>query len=205
VPTALRALLLAVVFTVVPVVVGVLMTGGSSAPAKPPAYSGTALRDFDSSSVTIARGAFCDRLPSAAVSAALGTGAKVARGYDSGQRASVGAGSSDVMHEYGCTYAAGPAQAHAWVFAPPVSESQAHTMIGSLDKGCQRPKSAAAFGSPTMATVCGTTARTATYRGLFGDAWLSCSLTLPKGKVDETALVDRAGRWCVAVAQAASS
>jgi hypothetical protein len=41
------------------------------------------------------------------------------------------------------------------------------------------------------------------FRGLFGDAWLACSLTLPPAVTPER-LLETAGRWCVAVAQAAS-
>jgi hypothetical protein len=42
-----------------------------------------------------------------------------------------------------------------------------------------------------------------TFHGLFGDAWLSCSLSAVGA--DQDGLVDRTGRWCVAVAQAASA
>ena len=42
----------------------------------------------------------------------------------------------------------------------------------------------------------------ASYRGLFGDAWLSCSVE-PAGPDD--GLVERTGRWCVTVLQAASA
>ena len=41
----------------------------------------------------------------------------------------------------------------------------------------------------------------ASYRGLFGDAWLACSLTAP-GERD--AVLEKAGAWCVAAARAAS-
>ena len=44
-------------------------------------------------------------------------------------------------------------------------------------------------------------ARQQSYRGLFGDAWLTCQLSAPAG-VAASVLQDRAGRWCVAVAQA---
>ena len=56
-------------------------------------------------------------------------------------------------------------------------------------------------GSPARVWVrCedGTTA----FHGLFGDAWLSCSLRIrPAGDAD----LDRVGRWCATVAQAAGS
>jgi hypothetical protein len=65
---------------------------------------------------------------------------------------------------------------------------------------------ASAFGSPSVAVGCraGRTL-TAAYHGLFGDAWLSCSLAVPVGGAARADLVDRAGRWCVAVAAASGS
>ena len=43
----------------------------------------------------------------------------------------------------------------------------------------------------------------ASYRGLFGDAWLVCELVRPAGATWD--VTDRAGRWCVGVLQAAAS
>ena len=44
---------------------------------------------------------------------------------------------------------------------------------------------------------------TITYQGLFGDAWLSCSVTTPARNPQN--LLARTGTWCVSVAQAAAS
>jgi hypothetical protein len=203
VPTVLRALLLAVIFTALPVGVGVAMTGGTSKPAPPPAYTSTALGDFDTTTVAITRGAFCDRIPAPAISAALGTAATAADAYGNGDRRPVAGGKADVLHEYGCTFSAAGLEARAWVFAPPVTVGRAHQLIADSDQGCTKPKDPPAFGSPTTASICGVKTRTATFRGLFGDAWLSCSLAAPAGRFSPEVLVDRAGRWCVAVAQAA--
>jgi len=203
VPPSLRALLLAVVFTVIPVTVGVTMTGGRQA-APPPAYVGTPLRDFDTSTVAITRGDFCQRIPGAAVTAALGSTAQHADAYANGDREPVGA-VTDVVHEYGCTFTAGTVTARAWVFAPPVTQARAEQLVKATDHGCTRPASAAPFGTPTTASLCGRATRTATYRGLFGDAWLSCSLSVPGSGADGTALLDRTGQWCVAVAKAAET
>ena len=41
----------------------------------------------------------------------------------------------------------------------------------------------------------------ASYRGLFGDAWLACEVARPAGA--DWSVVDRAGRWCVGVLEAA--
>ena len=45
----------------------------------------------------------------------------------------------------------------------------------------------------------------ASYRGLFGDAWLTCELSLKDVEVTDAELLRRAGAWCAGVAQAASS
>jgi hypothetical protein len=61
----------------------------------------------------------------------------------------------------------------------------------------------AAYGDPSA--TCTTQADgqvTVTTRGLFGDAWLTCRLTVDAGTTD---VEDRAGRWCAAVAEGASS
>ena len=42
------------------------------------------------------------------------------------------------------------------------------------------------------------------YQGLFGDAWLTCELSVTDTTADPSELSDRAGRWCVGVAEAAS-
>ena len=199
VSTAVRALLLAVVFTALPVAVGVAMTGGRAA-APPATYSPTALGDLDTTTMTIGRGAFCDRLPAAAVTDALGHAATYADSYGDGDRRAVPGNAADVLHEYGCVFRAGTTEARAWVFAPPVGVARAKQLAATSGKGCTRPAAAAAFGSPSAVSICGTTSRTVTFRGLFGDAWLSCSLS---GAGAATTLVDRTGRWCAAVAQAA--
>jgi hypothetical protein len=203
VPTVLRALLLAVLLTVIPVAVGVAMTGGEQ-PAKPAAYAGTPLRQFDTTTVPITRAPFCERIPGDAVTAALGSRAARADAYGNGDREQVGT-TDDIVHEYGCTFTSGKVQARAWVFAPPVTRARATELIKASDHGCTRPTGAARFGTPTTASLCGRSVRTATYRGLFGDAWLSCSLSVPGGGMDGATLLDHTGQWCVAVAKAAET
>ena len=68
---------------------------------------------------------------------------------------------------------------------------------------CTRIADAASFGRPSVGVVCRTDAGLRTsYRGLFGDAWLTCSL---EGPLEREAAVARTGELCVAVAQAAST
>ena len=66
---------------------------------------------------------------------------------------------------------------------------------------------APAYGEPSAGLVCTSTrGREVTFRGLFGDAWLVCSLRTAGVSAGESTnqAVDRAGRWCVAAARAAA-
>ena len=211
VPTVLRALLLSALLTLLPVAIGVAVSGGGKAapppPRKPAAYQGTALQDFDTAKAVVKRAPFCELIPADAVKAALGATGTIA-GYDNGEQTDSVPG-GDVSHEYGCKAATTPdvpAEARAWVFAPPVTAAWAQQLVtaAAKTKGCTALPAAPAYGTPSTGLVCALgDQRSVTYRGLFGDAWLACSLTLPVA-VDQAQLVDRAGKWCVAVAQAAS-
>ncbi|HWU20799.1 MAG TPA: hypothetical protein VN088_04690, partial [Nocardioides sp.] len=139
--TAVRALLLAVVFTALPVGVGVAMTGGRVA-APPPAYTAKTLADLDTTTMTIGRAAFCDRLATAAVTDALGRAARSADSYGDGDRRAVPGSGSDVLHEYGCVFRAGAGQARAWVFAPPVAAARARQLVADHTSGCRVLKNA---------------------------------------------------------------
>jgi hypothetical protein len=93
------------------------------------------------------------------------------------------------------------------VFAPPITVVQARNLAAAARTapGCGVLPGAPAFGRPSTGAVCradGTLE--ASYRGLFGDAWLACSLAVPAAGADPKELADRAGRWCVTVAEAAS-
>ncbi|RJS45161.1 hypothetical protein [Nocardioides cavernaquae] len=139
----------------------------------------------------------------------------------------------DIAHEYGCIFDGETGlTAKAWVFAPPVTPDEATRLVAEAGKvrGCQ-PVDPHDFGSPAVGTLCRTsTTTTVTYRGLFGDAWLSCSITAPVAKPADQpasgaastataaseaaptagvltgkALTDRAGSWCVQVATTAAS
>ena len=65
----------------------------------------------------------------------------------------------------------------------------------------RRPADGPGFGTPTVTTSCARRAqprrRSVTLRGLFGDAWLSCQLTLPTGRPGSRRTRPRTQRWCV--------
>jgi hypothetical protein len=90
------------------------------------------------------------------------------------------------------------------VFAPPVTRERAAALAeASAGRDCVDDGDAAAFGRPT--SHCAVNLKggfRVTYQGLFGDAWLSCRLSL----AGETQAVvrDRASQWCAAVAAGAS-
>lgn len=209
-PTVLRALLLSALLTLIPVAIGVVVSDETAPPParKPAAYTGTPLSEFDSTKAVVRRAPFCELVPAEAVKAALGTEASAA-GYDNGEQTEAIAG-GDVAHEYGCrasaTEGATPGLAEAWVFAPPVTADWAQRLVAAAGRtpGCAPLPGAPAYGAPSVALVCTNgDQRSITFRGLYGDAWLACSLSLPAG-LPQDQLVDRAGRWCVAVAQAAA-
>jgi len=188
--------LLAVVLTVACVVLGVALTTPTHhADAHPLTER---LTSVDTTTLTVRRTAFCADLPAATAAAALGGPARTTS-WRPGQRMQVGDKLTDVVDEYGCSWAtASGAMARAWVFAPPVTSARADKLAHQKPTGCTplTPAPAAAdepvFGRPSSALTCGDSTL---LRGLFGDAWLSCELASHD--------LDLVGRWCVAVARAA--
>jgi hypothetical protein len=171
---------------------------------------GSTLSDLDTSALVVRRAPFCDLDGPAAVSRALGEEPTDVTAHRSGQRTRIDDGTghdvTDVVHEFGCTWTAGGARAEAWVFVPPVTRDRARTLVDLAEKaaGCTALTGAAAYGDPSVATTCRRDSGIQVgYRGLFGDAWLTCTLTTPGGQQEE--LADQAGRWCAAVATGASS
>jgi hypothetical protein len=198
-----RRLLVAGTATAVAVAGGVLLhraDAPSPADREPPSIP---LASFDTSHLTILRTAFCDRVPDDAVREALGGEPEDATSYGNGDRVRLGHGVRDRAHEYGCSWTAGDRTAAAWVYAPPVPRAVATELLrrASAAKDCRPVTDAPAYGAPSAAVRCGDEIA---FHGLFGDAWLSCSVA-PAGPADPDGLLDRGGRWCVAVAQAASA
>lgn len=204
--TVVRALGLSALLTLVPVGIGVGVAGDRTPAPEVAAYEGTDLADFDSTTAVVQRAPFCDLVAEEAVADALG-GAGELTAWDNGEEAAA-LPEGDVSHEYGCGYTGSGGsggEARAWVFAPPVTVSRAQALAKAAPaKGCTATAGAADFGTPSVATTCTSgEERTVSWSGLFGDAWLTCTLTQGVGAT-EADLVARAGRWCVAVAQAAS-
>jgi hypothetical protein len=88
---------------------------------------------------------------------------------------------------------------------PRVTRAQAQALVADVKKakGC-RVVDGKSFGTPGIGSVCTTPAGTeAAYRGLFTDAWFSCSVTAKD--LDEPTLLKQAGQWCVSSATAAET
>lgn len=162
------------------------------------------MRNVDLSKLPIRRGPFCTLLDDTSLSTALGAEVSRTAHYDNGDRAQLVPGVTDVSHEYNCSfYAASGAQARAWVFAEPVRRREARALAreGAHASGCRLVDGKATFGRPTSTKACRRHgAAEVTMRGLFGDAWFSCQLTVP-GHPGVSRSVRRTERWCVHVAE----
>jgi len=211
-----RALVLLVAVAVVTaavVVAGVVVArtgedpsagGDAEAPRTP-----TSLADLDTRTVAVSRSAFCDQVPGSTLEQVLGGAPTQSDAYDDGDRVRLVRGTDDVSHEYGCLWKSGKTIARGWVFAPPVTPPRARqlareTRATGAREDCERLRDAGDYGLRSVVLSCPTTRGTeVSYRGLYGDAWLTCTLSAPRA-VDEDDLQARADRFCTAVAVAAS-
>lgn len=203
-PALRRTLLVAVPVTALCVGIGVAVSRPSpqdQASPKPPAP--TTLADVDTTTMPVRRAAFCDRVPPTEVKAALGGVPTRTTSYDAGQTAPLTPTVRDVAGEFDCTWSTRVgASASGWVFATAVTAPSAQALTAT-PKGC-RAQSGPDYGRPSVALACTDHGRTTvSLRGLFGDAWLSCSLTGTPGE-PAPKVTARADRWCLTVAQAAS-
>ncbi|SFC83476.1 hypothetical protein SAMN04487968_11248 [Nocardioides terrae] len=194
---AVLALVAALVATGGAVTAGVALRSPEPAPTSHPLA--TRLASIDTTTAVVRREAWCDDLAAADVHAAVDDSSPKASSWANGDP--LGA-SRDVAHEFGCSWVgASGVTAAGWVFAPPVTVARADELVASAQAqpGCSPLAGAAAFGSPAVALTCTADgATTLSYRGLFGDAWLVC--TLGGATASEPDLADR---WCASVLRAA--
>ena len=165
---------------------------------------------LDTSRLSVARASFCDRVAPTAVEAALAGHGYDDTSYDNGDRARL----RPVSATWRTSTAARGPRATAPRPGPGSSRPRspprrrASLARAELRPGCTRTTAEAGFGLASVATTCGRRVSGAGtelgYHGLFGDAWLSCTLTAPRGP-EPADLADRADHWCAAVAQAASA
>lgn len=155
----------------------------------------TPLKGYDTSEAGVQRASFCDLVDEESVTEALGEVEDSTEWSDGDRLRSVG----DIVQEYGCEWRGSQARSRAWVLAPPVTRGQARRILAEEPaRGCRPQQGAPAYGTPSRTMVCDS-GRTVRHAGLFGDAWLTCEVS------GREVTQDLAGRWCVAVAQAAAS
>lgn len=208
-PGLLLGIAVALVLAAGAVVLGVrLRPTETGAPRPTPSASPTPERDVDLTALPIPRGPFCDLLDDTDLVTALGGRVSRSDHYNSGDRAHLAPGVTDISHEYGCSfYAASGAAARAWVFAQPVQTGQARALArqASHASGCRPVASTPTFGRPSATTACRRKGATeVTMQGLFGEAWFSCQLTVP-GDRPLRGSVRRTESWCVHVAEKVGS
>ena len=103
---------------------GVLLLSGCSGsddpdPATPAADT---IADLEPGSMDVVRVDFCDLVAERAVRAALRGPSTQAESWGNGEKPPLEGASSDVTHEFGCSWTrAGGYAARAWVFARPVT------------------------------------------------------------------------------------
>lgn len=209
VPTLVRSLLAAVVATAASVGAGVALVGPAERDAAAPEVApSVTLADLDTTTLAASRAGFCAGVAPARVVEALGAEPADTASYDNGEQVLLAGDLTDVAHEFGCTWtAADGGRARGWVFAPPVAADRAARLVrvALRGEGCSRLPGAASYGVPSVAVVCPVDGgREVSYRGLFGDAWLSCALSAPATTPREE-LIERADRWCATVAIAGST
>ncbi len=179
-------------------------------PVSPPAADPTPLAEYDASTLSLSRQSPCPGLTTQAAAPTLG-GEVTTQGYGSGERARLSAVVRDVAQEEGCVFRGEEAATgRAWVFTPPVPVSRAQGFVRTLarEQNCRRVQGAAAFGDPGVGRICERGKRAVgSYGGLFGEAWLGCSVQVPRaaarGEQGREELVRRTGEWCVQVLEAA--
>lgn len=203
---AVRTLLIALVATVLAVTVGLLVVDEDDPAPTPPAAAPApvTLAALDTGELLVARTDFCTAVPEDAVTAALGGRVDEVVAYGNGRKARIVGSLRDVAHEFSCAWTAVDGTvARAWVFAPPVTTRRAAALVESArrDTGCEPLPDAPSYGEPSVALVCTRGgSRRQSFRGLFGDAWLTCQLAAPAA-VPVAALTERTSRWCAAVVQ----
>jgi len=178
---------------------------GSPGPASPsPSTADPDPIDVDLSNLPIPRRLDeCAVLDGDPVREVLGAPVSLRQTYASGDRVEVSPGVTDVVAEDGCVFRSPGADARVWVFSAPVGTAYARTLVRQARRtpGCTPRGDATGFGEPTLTDVCrdgDPATTTATLRGLFGDAWLSCQLSVEDERAEE--VLDRAQTWCVEAA-----
>ena len=173
-----------------------------STPSTTPDAPPTTLENYGTAGVAVSRSPFCDRVSPTGIEHALGATAASHRDYGNGDRIRLPDGTRTIAHEYGCEWSAeGGMTARAWVFVPPVSRGRAGRLVEEALSGRCSRTGAGQYGTPSVAVRCRTDEGIErSWRGLFGDAWLVCTLSGPR---PADATEQRTSEWCVSALEAA--
>ena len=191
----------------------VFLTGCTDEPAAPPAQAEATvapLTDLDLGGLSAVRAPYCETLDPGQLSDVLGGDPHRTSSYKPGDRVGLAPGMVDVVQEYGCSYFRGPVTARTWLFAQPVTNRGARSLVAerAREQGC-RPAGVLEFGAPGVVQTCrpaqdagaSGAAETVVLAGLFGDGYLTCEVTAP----GDPSLLERTQRWCAGVAEAVAT
>ncbi len=181
---------------------------GPAAPTGPKSVAPTPITRLNADALVLARVDFCTLVPAGAIQDAVGgSGSVTKKTWRNGDRAEVGNGVSDVVHEFGCSWSRGGDAASAWIFARSVSPAYAGKVLAKTShrQGCTA-STGPHFGTPSQRQVCRLADGSHRVRdsGLFGDTWLTCQVSGPAGETSAS-IGKRADAWCVQVANATST
>ena len=172
----------------------------ASDPASSSTTASTEPSDQASPTPTGARADFCAQIPAAKVRSAIDGESVYDESWQPGQPADLVGGAHENGAEYGFTWTAKDGTTvTAWMFARPVTAAEAAQLVRKDGPGCAR-RQAPQYGDPSSTVQCINDDDTVTRsQGLFGDAWIGCSLQTPGILKD----LDRANAWCATVRGAA--
>lgn len=182
------------------VVIGCLSMLVSCGDPKPPkaAPEPTPLADLKVDQVIVPIIDFCKFVHPKTVSAALGLpGTELPSdvehtAYGNGDELSIDGAAPQRLQELGCTWKSDTDSASAWIFARPVDEAFAQTVISAAQQRKACTTNTGGFGPISYSQTCpnadgGTRIR---HASLIGQTWFTCEIS------SATDAVERADLWC---------
>ncbi|HMU36461.1 MAG TPA: hypothetical protein PKA04_06525 [Marmoricola sp.] len=182
------------------VVIGCLSLLVSCGEAKPPkaAPEPTPLAELKVDQAIVPTIDFCKFVHPKTVSAALGLAGEElpteveSTAYGNGDEVSVDGTAPQRLQELGCTWKLGSATASAWIFARPVDEAFAQTVISTAKQRKACTTNTGGFGPTSYSQTCPNADGSTRIRhaSLIGHTWFTCEIS----SATETAA--RADLWC---------
>jgi hypothetical protein len=170
--------------------------GGRETPRAAP--SPTPLGELAAERIELPRLEFCKLVQPRTIAAALdASGSKLPEGteetsYGNGDEVELRPNHTQRLQELGCTWTLGSESVSAWIFARPVDESFARTIIDAARPQKRCRITGGGFGTVGLSQECPAAngATRVRHAGLFGQTWLTCQVT----GVDDVSA--RAELWC---------